>query len=471
MTIVGYIVGIVSQFFVPFKEDHMLKNDRIYKLAIILFRLIKSNSIILVNAGSLVGTMAVTSALGFVFWWLAAREFSLEAVGLASASISAMTLLGSFAILGMGTLLIGELSRQRGKEASLISAALILVGGVGGCLGIVFAVVAPYLSTNFHILRASIGDIALFAAGVSLTAIALVLDQALLGMLQGKRQLWRNALFAGIKLVALFVASLWLLHKAGLTIYATWAVGNALSLAALAGFALLKGEWSGKIQLPQWGLLKELGPEALKHHMLNLTLDAPAMILPVLVTILLSAASNAWFFISWSIATIPNIIINALTITLYAVSSAQSSVLAHKIRVTLSLALVTSALANCVLLFGTTQILVMFGHSYAEQASWCLRILAVETFPFIIKNHYVAVSRIQGQVAHAAQVTIATGTLELGGSLVGAYLGGLIGLSLGWFTAICIEAVFMFRTVYRATRPVNALADSDQLQGNRDAMC
>src|SRR5690242_10853899 len=107
----------------------------------ILLKWAKANSVILRNAGSLVGTTAVTSVFGFAYWWLAARQFSPEAVGLASAAISAMTLLGTFGMVGLGTLLIGELPRQQGKKVSLISAALILVGGVGGCLGIFFAAV------------------------------------------------------------------------------------------------------------------------------------------------------------------------------------------------------------------------------------------------------------------------------------------------------------------------------------------
>src|SRR5438270_13344190 len=93
----------------------------------ILLQWVKANSVILLNAGSLIGTTAVTSALGFAYWWLAARQFSPEAVGLASAAISAMTLLGTFGMLGLGTLLVAELPHQHGKKVSLISAALVLV--------------------------------------------------------------------------------------------------------------------------------------------------------------------------------------------------------------------------------------------------------------------------------------------------------------------------------------------------------
>ena len=98
----------------------------------------------------------------------------------------------------------------------------------------------------------------------------------------------------------------------------------------------------------------------------------------------------------------------------------------------------------------------MFGPSYAAHAAWSLRILSLESLPFIIKNHYITVSRIQRRVAHATLLTIGTGGLELGGAALGAHLGGLTGLSFGWFIAMCIEAVFMSPVVYRAARSTNA---------------
>jgi O-antigen/teichoic acid export membrane protein len=452
------------------------------------------NSVVLVNAGSLVGTTAVTSMLGFVYWWFAARQFPPEAVGLASAAISAMTLLGTFAILGLGTLLLGELPRQRSRAASLICAALILVGGVGGLLGLAFALAAPRFSTGLRDLGASIENSALFALGAGLTAITLVLDDAFIGLLRGGLQLWRNAIFALVKLVALLAASLWLSRVTGLTIYATWSIGNICSLVALAGYALVKKgravrgyilplRPAGRSQdavrcrseqehLPQWGLLRKLGLAALKHHLLNVTLQAPALVLPVLVTMVLSATINAWFYVSWNLSSIANIFSAALTMTLYAASSAQPGTLAHKIRLTLSLAFAVSVLANVVLLFGTGPVLELFGHSYAEQAAWSLRILSLESFPFLIKNHYIAVSRIQGRVAHAAQLTIITSLLEIGGAALGARLGGLTGLSAGWTGAMCLEAIFMSPPVFKAARLSNGKwTPNNQIGNEKDIRC
>ncbi len=425
---------------------------------------VRANSVLFVNAGSLVGTTGVTSVLGFIYWWLAARQFPPTAVGFASTTISAMTLIGTLSILGLGTLLMGELPRQKGKEASLISAALILVGGVGGGGGIVFAVIAGGLSVDLHILGASTENILLFATGVSFSAIAILLDQALIGLLQGGLQLWRNTLFALAKLAALFWVSFWLSHKVGLAIYVTWIIGNGLSFAALAVFAVWKGGWRGRTYLPEWGGLRKLGRSALQHHALNLTLLAPGQLMTVLVTVMLSLQASAWFYVSLMLASFLFSVPIALTQVLYAAGSAQPALLARKMRLTLGLALAVSVLANGGLLLGAKNLLSLFGQSYVDQAVVCLRILGLFSFPLTIRNHYLAICRIQSRVAHALLPMVVGGVLEVGGAALGAHLGGLSGLSFGWFLAICVEAMLSARPVYKALRSSSASAETDSLQ-------
>lgn len=361
---------------------------------------------------------------------------------------------------------MGELSRQPGNEISLISAGMILTAIVGGCLGVAFAIIAPFVSADFQTLRASGANIALFASGVSLSATTFVLDGAFTGLLRSELQLWRNTLFAVVKLAALFVAGLWLSHALGLTIYATWAIGNAFSLVALAGFALLKGEKYSRRYLPHWGLLRRLAPAAFQHHILNLVLEVPSLALPLVVTITLSATMNAWFYVSYMLSGFTYVIPFALSLVLFAMNSDQPSTLVHKARLTISLSFIAIALANFVLQIGTKQLLGLFGHVYAEQAAWSLRILALGAFPLIIKNHYIAISRIQNRMAHAMP-PIAIGTLlELGGAALGGHLGGISGLSLGWITALCLESAFMSRIVYKIIRPGVTSIEREQPKQN-----
>jgi O-antigen/teichoic acid export membrane protein len=428
---------------------------------IALSQWLKANRDILDNAGSLVSATAVTSVLGFVYWWAAATLFPPAAVGLASACISTMILLGTVCTLGLGTLLIGELPRQPGKEISLISAALLLVCGVAGSAGLVFVLISPLFSPAFRALQANIATAALFALGVSLTSIMLVLDQALIGLLRGRLQLGRNTLFAIVKLAVLFVPALWLFYRTGLAIYAAWVIGNICSLLAMAGFALLKGPKLSREHFPCWGLLRRLGSAALQHYSLNMILQAPGQALPLLVTIMLSVTMNAWFYISSMLANFVFVVPTALTTVLYAASSARPAALAHKMRLTLGIALATCILANAVLLIGAKEVLTIFGHSYAQQSAWCLRILALGAFPLIIKNHYVALCRIRNRIAPALLPLVGCSLLELGSAALGARLGSLTGLSLGWFMAMCIESMWMAPAIYRAAWPA-ALSGNEE---------
>jgi O-antigen/teichoic acid export membrane protein len=414
----------------------------------ILHGCFKDSWVIIVNASSLIGTTAVTSTLGFVYWWLATRLFKPIDVGLASAGISSMLLLGEFSVLGFGTLLIGELPRQPDKEDILISMSLILVGGMGLVLGLIFSFLAPILSTDLQLLVDDYRHIALFALGVSLTAVTIVIDQALMGLLRGEIQFSRNTLFAIAKLILLLVAGYWVVNKSGLTIYATWIAGSFLSFLCLIGFLLLRGK--GIITFrPQWRLLRGLSRSAIGHHALNLALQGPNMILPVLVTVLISAAANANFYVSWMMAGFTFVGPYALATVLYAVASANYENLKRKIRTTVGLSLVVGLIASGIFLVFGGRILCLFGSSYAEQAGWSLRILVLGVFPIIIKAHYVAIYRTYGRIYSAAIQMAAAAIFELVVAGVGGVLGGLLGLSIGWLVAVLIEAVFLLPRVYK----------------------
>jgi O-antigen/teichoic acid export membrane protein len=94
-------------------------------------------------------------------------------------------------------------------------------------------------------------------------------------------------------------------------------------------------------------------------------------------------------------------------------------------------------------------VLSFFGGSYAQEATWCLRFLALAVFPLIIRTHYVAISRIFKRVGRAAIIISICAVFELLLSASGARAGGLTGLSLGWLVAICLEALLMSVTVFR----------------------
>jgi O-antigen/teichoic acid export membrane protein len=416
-----------------------------------LHNLVKSNWFLFINAGSLIGTFGVTSVLGFLYWWVAAQLFPPAAVGLASAAIASMMLLGTAAMMGLGTLLMGELQHQQEKAASLISTALLVSGGVGLVFGAAYALITPWLSSDLGVLSATPVTVLLFAAGVSLTATTLVLDEALIGLLRGGLQLWRNTILAVAKLVVLVIAGLALTSGNGLIIYMTWVFGIVVSLIALTRFLMPRRAWRQALQ-PHWEMPGELGRTAGQHHVLNLAIKAPGLLLPVIVTAVHSAELNASFYIAWMLAVFVFVGPISLTTVLYPIGASRPAELAQKVRLTLGASLVIAVAASLGIFVTANFVLALFGETYVEQAVWCLRILALGVFPIMIKEHFIAIQRIHNRISQAMLPVVAGAVLEIVMATIGVALYGLIGLAVAWVLALCVEAVLMGRTVYRTTQ-------------------
>jgi hypothetical protein len=244
---------------------------------------VEENRTLLTNAGSMVATAVVTSLLGAAFWLVAARHFNQASVGVASAAISAMTLLGFLATVGLGTLLMGELPRLDRGHRSVINAALLSTASIGAALGLAFVVIAPLASSSFDSLSSSWVSALVFAIGVGLTALAFVLDQALIGLLRGGLQLSRNMVFTLVKLVALIPVAAAVANAGPQWIYGTWTAGIAVSLVVLVRFYRNRGDDPLN---PAFGLLGKMRLSAATHHAVNVALRTPELVLPIVVVTL-----------------------------------------------------------------------------------------------------------------------------------------------------------------------------------------
>lgn len=408
---------------------------------------------IITNSMSMAGTTLVTAALGAAFWWVAAREFPREAVGVAGAAVSAMTLIATVATMGLNTLLMGELPGRPGRPGPFITAALVATATAGTLLGLLLAVILPLISPELQPLSADVGAALLFAAGVALAAMGLVFDQALIGLLQGNLQLWRNTLFASSKLLALVLVAVLLTIRSSMTLYGIWALGNMISLGWIAAREMrLQRGWRGFA--PDLSTLRGIHKSAAGHQVFNLALKTPMLALPIIVVALLSAKANASFYIAFMIAGFVYMIPIAFATVLYAVGSGDARTRAGKFRLSFGITVSTSVAATVIIFAGASIMLGIFGSRYAHEAAWALRVLALTSFPLIVKNHFVAIARVTGRIrATAPYVWLAT-MLELTLAAEGARVDGITGLSIGWTIALSVEALLMGRTVYRTLFPV-----------------
>lgn len=406
---------------------------------------------ILANAASLMATQGITSGLGVVFWGLAAHHFSRAAVGLAGGAVSAMTLLGTLATLGFGTALIGELPRRRSGKRALVWSAAVVCSGTGAVLGVAFAVGAGHVSRGLTPLAETAGSVALFSAGVAITSMALVFDGATIGLLRGRLQLGRNVIFAAVKLVLLIAAVGLLSHRSGLGIFATWALGTLLSLVLVGGGTLGRGVLRLRAFRPRPSLLKGMWSQAFGHQAYNLSFTVPSFVLPLAVLTFVSAQANGEFYVAFMIAAFIFMIPNALTTVLFAVGAMEPDALAKRLRLTLAVSVATCLGAIVVIMVGAQDILGLFGDKYAG-AAWTLRTLTLAALPLIVKTHFLAVTRILRQLRQSMPIVWSGAVLEVIAGAVGAIMGGIEGVSIGWLIALTLEACVMSRTVVPAAR-------------------
>jgi O-antigen/teichoic acid export membrane protein len=410
---------------------------------------ITRQSVLLSNAAALSAGAGTTAILGFSFWWYAARSFPAEAVGFAAAAISVMNLLALVSELGMGTLLVGELPKTTAGAPALVSATLLSTSAAAIVSGVAYLAFSGSMSFSLGSITNVPPNEILFVLGVAITAFTLVLDQAFVAVLRSTRQMSRATAFAASKLLLLILAGVsGAVGEAD--IFATWIGGQVCSILLLWLFCLSRRErvW----YRPRLSMLRPLLSTVLRHHVLSIVIQAPGLILPVIVAVALSPQTNAAFYAAWTLVNVVLLVPASLASVLYSVASREPESLTHRLKMSLGLSAFVTAAAGVVLIFSSDLILGLFNPLYPGIASSSLGILGFGAIGVMAKYHYVVVQRLRNRMLHASALLAALGFLELSAATLGARSGGLPGLTAGWLIAVAVEAVCLGPVLIRALR-------------------
>jgi O-antigen/teichoic acid export membrane protein len=399
------------------------------------------------NAGSLMATTAITSVFGVAYWWLAARTASQAAVGQASAAVAAMTLIGTIGMFGMGTMLISDLGRLRGRKWELISTCLLVAGSAATVGGLLYVALAHLAIPGLQNALGSRAATVLLIFGIALNAMTLVLDEALVGLLQGPLQLMRNAWFSVVKLALLGILALLPFAPTGGHLLLTWIAGMVLSVVIL-GRALRRRGMVDSVR-PRVSLLRGRGQATFDHNLLNLATYLPRAALPLVVTAVLSTEANAAFYMAFMVLSFLAMVPGNVALTLFAVASGDQDALRSKVRVGLAICFVIGFPASLVVVFAAEPIMGVFGASYAESAGTALMILALTYVPFVFHHFFLAISRVQGRVRGAGIFSVFAGVAELVAAWYGGSRGSLTELVAWVALVMAVEMVLVAPTVLR----------------------
>ena len=188
---------------------------------------------------------------------------------------------------------------------------------------------------------------------------------------------------------------------------------------------------------------------AARHHLLNLSILAPGLLLPLVITAVLSAEANAYFYIAYVIASFAFAGPPALTTAVYAAGSRDLDALPSRVRLVFGLCVAAGVALNVFMVFGAAPLLSLFGPAYAANAVDLLRLFCLGIFAVTINSLFVPIARIERRFLEGALLMLVSMAIEFVFIIAGALLGGLEGAGWGWLIGYSLGILPLLPTVYR----------------------
>ena len=404
------------------------------------------------NSLALIATKVVTLGLGFLFWLVAARLFRPDQVGLAGGVVSAVMLCVQLALLGIGSAVIAMYPAHRERPGRLLDTALTGATLTGAVVGLAFAAVAAAAFAELRVVGVQPGWLALFVAMSALGTVGVVLDQVSTTLRRGDQALWRGALNGALSLVA--VGALSVVPGSGsMALFACWVAGVAAACALGAvqlRSALRRYRYRPRIDR---SLLRRLVAVGLPNHALTLADRAPGLLLPVLVTELLSPAANAYWYAVWMMAWVVFVIPVQVGMTLFAEATHRPEAIDRLVRHAIRWSLGVGLAAAIAVAAAGSFVLSLLGARYAAAGAEPLRVLVWGLVPMAFVQAYYARCRAAARLGEAIATAVVAGTATVAAAIAAGVASGLSAMALGWVAVQALAGLWAgmrLRTLARA---------------------
>jgi O-antigen/teichoic acid export membrane protein/glycosyltransferase involved in cell wall biosynthesis len=394
------------------------------------------------NAIGLVIGRAAAMGLGFLFWLVAARVAEPAQVGFTAGVVSAMMLCTQFAQLGAGQAFITLYPRHLKKPAPLLDTVLSMAAIGAVVVGLVFLLLARTIFTRLdHVAHDPVWAVAFLALTVFGTA-QIAFDQISMGLQRGRQAVTRNVACGLLTLAPLAVLPAIGIGVSKLGLFLAWVLGGAGTVTV--GLWQLWKTCRGYLYRPR--LVRSLVPAmlttGLPNHVLTVAERVPGLVLPIVVTELLSPTENAYWYIIWMSALVVYITPQSVGIALFAEGSHRPDAMSVATTQALRISLIFGGGCAAVLLVIANPMLHLLGDGYEQAGAGPLRILLLGVIPMAFIGAYYGRCRARQRLAEAIATAVLGG---LAGVFVTAIAGvhfGLTGMAIAWVLVQTVVAAW-----------------------------
>ena len=394
------------------------------------------------NAYYLMASSAVNALGGFAFWMVAARCYSAEDVGLASALISAIALLALLSTLGLGFGLIRFLPEAGETASEIINSCFTIAVLASIVVGSVFLVGLGFWSPTLLFLWEQPIYAAFFLVFTVAWTLFALTDRVFTAKRVAKFTFIKNAISAVLKvpMPLLFAAS-----------FGAFGIFASAGLAMIAGLGIALIWFLPRVQENyslRLAFRKEIVRDMMHYSLWNFFADllwiAPTLLFPILVVNVLGAEMTAYFYIAWALASMAFIIPIALSSSLFAEGSHEEDRLSTDTKRALRMNLLILLPMIALLCTFGDKLLLIFGEAYAAEATTLLWMLALSALPLSINSLYLAVHRVKKNIPRLIIVPSAVAIISLGLSYPLMQELDLLGVGIAWLGGQGLVAVALF---------------------------
>jgi O-antigen/teichoic acid export membrane protein len=432
------------------------------------------------NSLYLMASTVVTGSLGYVFWALAAHEFTSRDVGIASAVISLCSVAALLTYLGSSAILIERLPSREGSSRwtstlARVCTATAAVTGLAAAVAVPALITSPdyrlFFSAALPVVVAVIGAAAwtlvnLFGAAfiaarragrllaiqsvVSVVKIAIIVPLAAAGA-AGIVEAWVASALLGVAF-----GLVWLVPRMRLGRTSHNPRRRAADTTEVRPVQYRNPRHKRAAVPPNASSVRHL----LGQHLTSVGGAVTPLVLPILVVLRLGATQNAYFYITWMLGLAFFMVSPSVATAVFAEGVRSNSDLPTVVMKALRVIAILLIPAIGLMTLGGHHILGLFGAPYAASGYTLLVLLAASSVPDAVSNVAVAVFRVTGHLAYSSALNLGILVATLSGSWVLMPRFGIAAVGAAWFAAQGLGAFACLPAYLRLRRTVASKSDA-----------
>jgi O-antigen/teichoic acid export membrane protein len=415
------------------------------------------------NAYYIMAGTIINSVLGFVFWIIAARLYSAEAVGFGSAIIAALGLIALFSELGLGIGLIRFLPTAGRNGNDMLNTSLTVCGSAAIIIALIFLSGLDIWSPALLPVRQNTTFFICFVVAATVTTLQpLVTYHTFLARRDTRFIVFTNLIYRTLNLALAFLFAFFLNSAFGIVASTGLAVVIALAVAVIWFIPVVQTGYRPYPKISK-EVICELGRYSIGNYAGRLMLNMPNLVLPLLVVNTMGAEKNAYFYVAWASIFVLRVIPASIFDSLFAeVTNAAVSLRSNTTK-SLKLMLLLALPAVLLIVIIAPEFLLLFGKSYSDNGTVLLRMVALSIIPWGINYLYISIARVRKGVSGVIIVSGVSTGLSVGLSYFLMLKMGLTGVGIGYMAGQSIVAIVVAIYLWRSYHPQSEVTSKREM--------